>query len=184
MKLWSIQTWGAYERLLDKGELYGDWQQSLQDYTDAYRWMCEQMEQRGIKLNGRPPMWAWPERPDLRDRMGIRHVWGKYVRLTLEVPDDSVLVSNFCAWNNVTGGNYCYYSDEECQPHLDGYRTENEVVASWDKIFDLELCVSGGCYYDIRQAAFQTIKLDYVKKVEVFERGRPASRQNLQYRTL
>lgn len=28
-------------------------------YVDAYRWMCEQMERRGIPMDDRPPIWMW-----------------------------------------------------------------------------------------------------------------------------
>jgi hypothetical protein len=166
MRLWTIQDKPAYRRLLDKGVLYGDWRR-VDDrlFKPAYRWLCWQMELRGISLKKRCPMWAWTHKPDMRRE--AHNYRGKHgvVRLELEVPDDLVLLSNFDAWHFVLNDCFCILTDEEFEKcYSDPGYSREEVTESWERIFDLKLCESRRYFDDWTQATFPTIELDYVKK--------------------
>ena len=159
MRLWSIQTKGAHQKLIGTGRLYGDWRRADRDFKRSYKWLCIQMEQRGIPLKGRPPMWAWATKPDLRGAYHFaRGVEG--VRLELEVPDKLVLASNFEAWHCVLNDIYLVTSDDELEGMFD--RPRCEIEASWQKIFQLEHVSGLPGYTDCVQVTFPAIELDYV----------------------
>lgn len=164
MKLWSIQTEGAYKKLTDKGELWGDWRRTWDEFRRPYKWLCRQMEERGIALKQRPPMWAWPKKPDLRRNHHLEKGKRGY-RLELEVPDELVLVSNFEAWHCVLNDHLLVLSDDDLDLMFD--RPRNVMEASWQGIFDKEVCYKGG--YNMReQATFPTIKQEYVLRARPF----------------
>ena len=163
MRLWTIQDQPGYERLLERETLYGDWRRVDRDFKKPYQWLCWQMEEREISLKGRCPMWAWSHKPDMRL---TAHSWrGAHgvVRLELEVPDELVLLSNFEAWHCVLNDHYLVTNDEELEKMFDYPR--DEVVASWQKIFDLKHCSGVPGYCDWAQATFPTIELDYIISV-------------------
>lgn len=166
MRLWSIQTKEAHQRLLKTGSLCGDWRRAERDFKAAYKWLCQQMEQRGIKLRGRPPFWSWTHKPDMRLSC---HSWrGKtgVVRLEIEVPDELVLVSNFEAWHCVLNDHFLVTRDEELAGMFDHPR--EEIEASWQKIFQLEHISALPGYSDHAQATFPTIELDYVVRSDAY----------------
>lgn len=165
MRLWSIQKRGAHQRLLDKGSLYGDWRRVDSFFKPSYYWLCDQMKQRGIELNRRPPMWGWTHKPDLRLAAHLER-GEKGVRLELEVPDELVLLSHFGAWHCVLNDHLLVTSDDELEGMFDHPR--EEVVASWQKIFDQEAIAAIPGYDDVYQATFPTIELDYVVRSTSF----------------
>lgn len=167
MRLWTIQTKEAHQRLLETGRLYGDWRRAERDFKSAYKWLCAQMEQRGIRLKGRPPIWAWTHKPDMRI---AAHSWrGKngVVRLEIEVPDDQVLVSNFEAWHCVLNDHYLVTHDSELAGMFD--HPQHEVEASWQKIFQLEHINALPGYTDLAQATFPEILLDHVVRSDAYD---------------
>ena len=165
VKVWSIQTEGAFERLREKGRLYGDWRRVWRHFKQPYRWICSQMESRGIELNGKPPMWAWERRPDLR-RSGHLEKGEKGFLLELDVPGNLVLHSHFGAWHCVLNDHYMPVSDDELEGMFDHPR--HEVEASWERIFDREVMARIPGHDDVYQATFPTIELDYVQSTKEF----------------
>lgn len=165
MKVWSIQTEAAYQKLLEKGMLYGDWRRVWKHFKKPYKWLCDQMEQRDIPLKGRPPMWAWTTKPDLRSSYHLEK-GEKGVRLELEVPDELVLVSNFEAWHCVLNDHFVVTNDDELEMMFNYPRSE--VEASWQKIFQLEHINALPGYSDRAQATFPLIELDRVVRSTAF----------------
>jgi len=166
MRLWTIQDKWAYLRLQDKGVLCGDWRRlDSMGFKPAYKWLCAQMESRGISLKGRSPMWAWTHKPDMRHSM--HRYRGKHgvVVLELEVPDHLVLVSNFDAWHDVLNDHFTALTDEEVDRMFDYPR--DEVIDSWQRIFDNELCVKHQ-HHESCQATFPTIEIGYLVKAKEF----------------
>jgi len=167
MRLWTIQDQPAYARLTTKGELYGDWRRvDSQCFKPAYKWLCTQMETRGIALKGRPPVWAWNHKPDMR--ISAHQYRGPHgvVLLELEVPNDLVLLSNYDAWHCVLNDHFLTTSIDDVAGMFDHPR--HEVEASWLRIFDLEYMGAIPGYSDWAQATFPIIRGDYVISAKQF----------------
>lgn len=97
--LYTIQTREAYEALVNDGVLVGDSSRGWEEFQEAYGWMLRQMERR---LPGPRDglLWLWPTatRQQLRD--SARHARGD-VLLTVKVPRERVLLSEFSDWHAV-----------------------------------------------------------------------------------
>lgn len=142
MFLWSIQHADAYKELLNKGSIHADESRIVLDgFVEAYKWMADQMKSRignppdGITL----PMWAWYQWEGKRKRPDMRvhnRGWGEkgtpIVLMTLDVPDDMVLLSDFDYWHFVLN------DWELILPVADDVTyTEEEKRKSWENIFDI-----------------------------------------------
>lgn len=141
---YTYQHEDAWNIALERGYLQGDPRyamfndEGIEFFKPAYDWMVEQYEQRvGISLNGNYPVWCRDEFPDLGTgkRIGSGN---KGVVLTIELPDDEVLVSEFSYWHFVLGNSALYDTAEE-------FDTEEEpdqayITKSWERIFDSEWC--------------------------------------------
>lgn len=141
MILWTIQEIGAYEDLSKNGRLYGDWSRVDPDYIAAYKYMVDQMEVRGIPLYGKPPIWSWEKKPDLRHSAHLP-TGTKGVRLKLSVPDKLTLFSEFGSWHYVLSDWYAAYSAEEFDRYFKLSREESEKEfgpdkrrESWSQVF-------------------------------------------------
>ena len=110
MRLWTIQGIEIYEQLLRDGVAYCTkpaWSEEEQ-FMKAYRWMADEMRQR---IGGAPikdikyPMWAWYQYNSAKSRKPLRS-WldiqeGVSAYMEIEIPDNEVLLSDFCNWHNV-----------------------------------------------------------------------------------
>jgi len=169
MRLWSIQTENAVRRIKEKGELRGDWRRVDHWFKEAYQWLCVEMEKADIGLKGRPPVWAWTRRPDLRYSAHGQKGETLYL-LELDVPDDEILVSNFGAWHCVL--NPCFVTMNDAEFHKmwddDSPYSDQEIEESWQRIFDLELVAGPDNYGDDCQATFPVIDQSYIRKMRRF----------------
>lgn len=163
-KIWTIQTDEAYEELKSSGFLVGDWSRVWDEFKEPYRWLCNQMEDRGMRLDGRPPIWGWTHKPDLR-RSGHLGKGERGVRLELSLPYGGFLPSNFGAWHCVLNDHYLYTSDADVE--RDDY-TRDMIEASWPSIFDLDFCTMRAGYGDVTQVTFPRLELQQVKRVKAF----------------
>lgn len=143
MKLWTIHPVEVHERLLDAGRLTVSWKFADPDRVEAYRWMAEQMEVRGIALHGNAPVWAWRvwgtrerPRPDLRASNHL-HSGTRGVRMEIDAPDDLVLLSEFTDWHAVLNRGYLSWSEAEAEEVDARGCTDEEMRRSWGRIFDL-----------------------------------------------
>ncbi len=159
MRLWMIVTEAALKALERDGEMVADGRRTLRDFRPAYRWMAEQMTAR-IGPPPRPgslPLWAWKQwlgphrlRPDLRCS-GHQPRGTASVRLTLDVPDADVLLSDFDGWHHVLNGWHLAVSEAEADafegdlaaagvppgwPYPEPFRSR--MVESWQRIFDID----------------------------------------------
>ncbi|GGG61298.1 DUF3841 domain-containing protein [Hymenobacter glacieicola] len=124
MILWTVQDYLAWEKAQEVGYLTGNVGYLLQ--KDSYDWMVQQMKTRLGISEDFYPVWAWGERPDLRQRgFGT----GGLVLLRLEVNEARVLASDYNAWHYVLNG-----------WHLQLYDNEPvDMEASWERVFDFKL---------------------------------------------
>ena len=122
MKVWTIQTQEAWQRLKDTATLrISEEHIEPKELLPAYRWMAAQMKVRigpppaGVEY----PIWVWYQyrdaahpRPDLRHRAHLPPGTAG-VRLECEVAEESVLLSDFDLWHSVLNERYLARSDAE-----------------------------------------------------------------------
>ena len=190
MILWTIQDMAAWERLQCKGVLRGDGRRVPAYYRHAYRWMSDQMRLRLPPHHARFPLWGWYRwqgtkqcRPDLRASGHLaRGLPG--VRIELELPEDSALLSDFDSWHCVL--NRCFLSlneqeDEAFVRELERTGVEQRwpypepfhlrVVSSWQHIFDLEagdVEWRGPLSERSIQATFWELTIPQIRRVDIF----------------
>lgn len=107
------------------------------EFLEAYGWMMEQMVKRLPDFSGYYPIWAWPKRPDLRS-YGQDFSQGSHVLLTLEVPEDRVLLSDFNGWHFILNGRFLALTEMEDEEREKLPPTSEEIRQSWEYIFDPE----------------------------------------------
>lgn len=160
--------------MLQTGTLRADKNHLLFDgyLINAYRWLADQMKKR----IGRPPknvefpVWAWYQwdgmrkRPDMRCHARASEKGVPIVLLTVDVPDDKVLLSDFLYW-------HCVLNDDDIifPFDLDAVYPEEVKRKSWENIFDIECSFDGEEHkYLSTQATMWEIKQEWIKKVEFF----------------
>lgn len=185
MKLWSIQPLIVWEKLQKNGVLHTRANFVDQDFLPAYRWMAAQMQQR---IDPAPhvnalPFWAWFQaygakqpKPDLR-RRGHLPAGSSGVRLTLQMPSEKVLLSDFELWHYVLNSWYLPTSlidgDRFEKNHNAKPATEQQAMTrkSWLRIFDLNFAAAEiSDVYENKslQATFWELTLDNVIEVQTF----------------
>lgn len=173
MILWTIQSIKAYESLCEKGVLIAGEDHTIFEpsWDAAYKWLADQMKNRigeppeGVKY----PIWAWYQwegkrkRPDMRSHNKISPPGEKIVLLTIDVPDEQVLLSDFDDWHFVLMGS-CI--EDEIS---DKRYSQDEIVKSWNRIFDYKNPIGGDELNGLStQVTMWLIKKEWVKKAEFF----------------
>ncbi|MBI1363490.1 MAG: DUF3841 domain-containing protein [Proteobacteria bacterium] len=146
MRLYSIQARAAWDAAQVRGYLSGS--HTFQNFDDwpgferGYAFMRDHMAARMNGFSGDFPVWAWTVDPRTRGPIEVNsygdHVGG-YVLLTIEVPDDRVLLSSLDAFHAVLNGWYLSLTEvEDDAVHADKREpSDAEKRASWLRIFDL-----------------------------------------------
>jgi hypothetical protein len=191
MILWTIQNMAAWEQLQRKGVLRGDGRRVPPYHRHAYRWMSDQMHLRLPLHHIRFPLWGWYQwqgierrRPDLRSSGHLaKGLLG--VRIEFELPEDSVLLSDFDSWHSVL--NRCYLSineqeDESFVHELERAGVEQgwpypepfhlRVVSIWQRIFNLEAGDVewwGPLSERSIQATFWELTVLQIRRVDIFK---------------
>lgn len=197
MRLWTIQGIEIFEQLQREGVAYCTkpaWNDE-EKFMKAYRWMANQMKQR----LGEPPikdikypMWAWYQYNSAKSKKPPRSCLDIHERISvymeIEIPDNEVLLSDFCNWHNVLNQypltNWKRISKkidllkkEAGRSHgFDDYPVEiqKEIEKSWEAIFDLDRRDKevGRTHKRNRsiQATFWMLKPENVISVELLER--------------
>lgn len=180
--LWTIQDEAAFEVFEKTGVLRADPNHLLfdGDFQDAYQWMADQMRHRiGASPEGvQYPVWAWYQWEGQRKRMDLRRSgYAKrgtpLVQIIFEADPQEFLLSDFDAWHFVQNEHYLADSESKWDDFYanDGDQRKEEIIASWDKIFDMDHDVlnwdSKPTYRSI-QATLWEIRMSQVIKVEHF----------------
>lgn len=182
---WTIQTQAAWDVAQQRGQLKADPQFIRQDnledpefYIRSYDWLVRQMANRLESFDpANYPIWLWPTKPDLRHR-GHLPSGQAGVRLTVEIPSQDVVLSDFDAWSCLLNGSYLPVDEQdersfELRRKASGVglglawlqdQFQQEIEDSWSRIFDLNNYLSEGYH----QATTGPISLDKVVKVEHF----------------
>lgn len=196
VRLWTIQPVAVWDELRCRQSLYVDLHRMdeshwFEDLHWQYDWMREQMARRLPHYEGHYPWWAYLRpKPDLRQMMwDIGPCGARYVRLELAIEPCRLLLSNLEAWFNgmwdhgYVAIDHADYDAWAMQLRHEGYRPSewplpepwhSRRVASWERIFDLELLAGGNAWTDMVQATFERLELsDVVAVTEFTARGRP-----------
>ncbi len=170
-KYWSIQTLDAWNNAVNIGYLEGNPNHiSFEDFEVSYSWMRRQMKKRISGYKNKQPVWLWLKKPDMRH--SAHHNTGtKIVRLTLELKEESVLLSDFDKWHCVLNDDFC--SDTELED--EDYRENKLAITkeeSWERIFELDRTTDGEWWGNqenlILQGTTGRIALHAIMKVEHF----------------
>ena len=149
------------------------------DFLGSYNWMSQQMRMRisepphGVQY----PVWLWHtwegnrKRPDMR-KSAYAAPNTPIVLLTVEIPDEMVLLSDIDRWNIVMNGHYVAVGADDDSSH-----SLKEIYESWNRIFDVS-CVNP--YYSFSlfiQATVWEIRKEWIKKRNSLRRDNPYSDQ-------
>lgn len=193
MRLWMIVGEPALAVLERTGRLVADGRRVDRDFKPAYRWMARQMAQRigAAPRHAAYPLWAWAHwlagkrRPDMRFS-GHGMSGTACFRLTLDVPEREVLLSDFDLWHFVLGGSYIAPNEADddafdgelaaagiplAGPYPEPFR--RRVEQSWQRVFDFDHTGVDPAWHgstDERgiQATLWQVWEDQVRKVERF----------------
>ena len=180
--LWTIQDEAAFEVFQKTGVLRADPNHLIFDgeFQAAYDWMASQMRQRiGAAPTGvQYPIWAWYQWEGKRKRMDLRKSgYAKrgtpMVQITFEADTKDFLLSDFDDWHIILANQYLADNEQDWDDFYasEHHHRNDEVIASWDKVFDLNRHAPD---WDTApenrtiQATLWEIRLSQVKKVEYF----------------
>lgn len=166
-KYWTLQTREAWELAQRRGYLIGNQEYAM--YPDEYQWMIAQMKNRLVNYQGEYPVWLWLEKPDMRSTAHFKS-GTKCVRLTIELNEQDVLVSDFEDWHCVLNDWFCSDNEEEDNAFEEGL-LEITKEESWQRIFELDR-VRDPNWHGTEKRKLQgvtgMIDLSQIKKVEYF----------------
>lgn len=177
MLLWTLQPVEVYEEIQEKGMYVTDEKYIDSMFKSAYDWLVPKMETRiGKKPRGvQYPVWAWHtwedarKKPDLRQRHMEKGM--KAVCLTLEIPDNQVVLTDFDNWHFVLNDSYISKTEEDYSLYekLSLEEQEQAKIQSWNRVFDIERFESDWYIQGSTiQATFWQLKQEYIKKVQHF----------------
>lgn len=98
--LCTFQSPEAYEMLRKEGVLIGDPTRGWEEFQEAYAWLDRNMDDRGIPGPAGALLWLWPDPSARRIRTHARQARGE-VMLTVRLPAEKVLISEFDDWHAV-----------------------------------------------------------------------------------
>lgn len=174
MILWTIQHKCAYENMKKNGVLRANEAHLFDDsFKEAYLWMSNQMKKR---IGNSPegvifPVWAWYQWEGKRKRLDMRvhgRGWGAkgtpIVLLTVDVPENCVLLSDFDYWHFVLNDR------DIIIPYCETAIYSQEVkLKSWENIFDIDCSYDGEPHQSLTtQATLWEIRWEWVIKAENF----------------
>ena len=198
MKLWTVQSVDFYYALQKNGVVYCDRESWFcQEYRPMYDWMAIEMRKRignPPQTEIRYPLWAWfqynsrkkPKPPISPNILGSEDNIG--VVLEIEIPDNEVLLSDFCLWHIPLNG-HPISEDKKLMRRFDSFRAtlggscdfcdypsdlQRDIMSTWDAIFDLRTknkrWTAKSMWNRPIQACFWELKLEQVLKVEFVEK--------------
>lgn len=166
MICWSMQTLEVWKQAQEKGYLEGNSEHLL--FPEQYIWMMEQMKARLPHYKGEYPIWIWIKKPDMRS---TGHFEGgtTCVRLTIDINEKDVLLSDLDRWNIVLNSGFCSDNEHEAAEFEKGVLKMTKEK-SWERIFDLKrvVDVSWTGNGEWLQGTTGRIDLDKVMRVEQF----------------
>jgi hypothetical protein len=183
MTVWTIQEYSLYEKLLKNKILtvdlsYSEYYNDCKEFKNAYDWLYKQFKKRVKKYDGNPLWWGWTDRPDLRKKQTSSN--DVLVLIELNIPDELILKSDFCAWEYAFTDSIIaesekeydiYYDDEE--NWTEDVKKQKEMVKekSWEIIFNKNPPKNDWIGNTLKwQVNFEYLKLSEVKSIKIFNK--------------
>jgi hypothetical protein len=182
MRLVTVQDKAAYDDLCATGVLrckleLAEWL-CEDEFRRSYDWLAEQMKRRvGDPPDGVTyPIWAWhtldgkPAKVDLR-RTEFNNYRGENCILTVEIPDEQVLLSDEENWHYVLNDWYLSEDNSEAEHEktelwFDSLSPSERLEVkqnSWERIFNVDTFENewrrSGCFV---QATFWELRMEQV----------------------
>ena len=186
MRLWTVQPIEVYNQVMSAGgySVNPNHSESISNddvkFKDAYAWLHGKAAERGLVDTGRGMIWAWyrfgkegRRKPNIRTLRKMNTLGRKMCCLTLEVPDDKVLLMDSDQWNLRLNGSACLTAEEEAMDgeELDKKFKEYHAMpeadrhkyseTTWDLVFDTSMAWS-------IEAIFFGLDRSMVKDVQFF----------------
>lgn len=153
MKVWTLQRKEVVQ-YLDKNDVYRMEDFSLTGWGDycsmktAYQWLCDEMVRKisSPKFDTQLPIWCWHtingkrKKPDMRESCHAPTGTEIY-RLTLEIPDELVLLSDFALWHYPLNDWHISTSEQEDESFesLSLEQQERVKIDSWKYVFQIDM---------------------------------------------
>ncbi len=159
MRLVTIQPVEALKDLAENGRYVSDTEkvESCEEagmFIEAYAWLNEHLAERigpapaGVKY----PVWAWYKNDEDYSHWNNG---GTFVKITLDIDPDRVVLSDFDGWNCILNGCQVYLNEDEEEVF-----GAAKIHKTWDRVFH-----SDGDYV---QACFWELRSEDVLNVEIF----------------
>lgn len=200
MLIYSFQVQSVWNQLRETGYAFPNslvinptFDDPDQQFADAYAWLHRKMrsQNKDYLCDNRDMFWGWYQwcgkkyRPDLRSTSAKRFFDEPFVLLTLDLPDDRVLLSNYDTWHSVLNKWYLGHDHEMDQMWLarkKGAISEQDFLSlatkSWDAVLNLPRSIDmfGIEPHQVSvQATFHDICIGDVRRVEHFVGGKRIS---------
>lgn len=120
-----LEAWLEFQRT---GFIRGYKERAM--FPKEYGWLKGQMEKRVSLYQGDYPVWLWTEKPESFE--GHLPYGQKGVLLTVDLPEEQVLLSDFDMWHFVLN-NITIHTKEQAASKVKDISKE----ISWEHIFDL-----------------------------------------------
>lgn len=139
MKVWTVQPVEVYNQVMTTNDYCVDMTKSNDAddlFREPYAWLRKKAVERGLVDNGRGMIWFWYRRHSKRRKMDIRTMrkdadkGSRMCCMTLEVPDDKVLLMDTPNWCARLVNSVCT-SPEEDEMELE------EIEKFWDDFNNL-----------------------------------------------
>ena len=108
MKVWTVQPVEVYNQVMTTNDYCVDMTKSNDAdelFREPYAWLRKKAVERGLIDNGRGMIWFWYRRHSKRRKMDIRTMrkdaekGSRMCCMTLDVPEDRVLLMDTSNWN-------------------------------------------------------------------------------------
>ena len=167
MRLWTVQPIEVYNQVMSADGYsvnlsHADCLASeFEFFREAYAWLHDKAVDRGLEDNGRGMIWAWyrfgkfsRRKPDVRTLRKMSGPGRKMCCMTLEVPDDKVLLMDTNQWGMRLNGSACVTAEEEAMDDEQYDKRLKELYAmpeadllrysesTWDLVFDTSMAWS------------------------------------------
>ncbi len=180
--LWTIQHRTTYDEFERTEILRANGKHLAFDgeFRFHYDWLVAQMRKRIGKppVGVQYPVWAWYQWEGQRKRRDMRcsgHAprGTPIVQIAFEAEEKDILLSDFDTWNIAMSNQYIADNEQDWNQFYASKRKDQKdaVVASWEKVFDLNRYTPDwDAPLDRRsiQATMWEIRIDQVKQVEFF----------------
>lgn len=151
----------------------------FEDFRRPYEWLNKTLSKKNKHFKKNEyHFWGWIEKPDLRTHRHYMEKNKTYNLLTLNIPDELIVLSDYQLWHFVLNGSLLYKSEKQykqfSQKHkmdyhnywkLSNKKMKKEIEESWEEIFKVKFKNNK---HNI-QAHFPAIKNDYIIEVKEFQ---------------